>query len=128
MFTACDVIFTHAHCTGWQVVTACSLARIYFHLPEYFYLFIIYFKTFLNLKSVARQATLLWVFSHPSLFSVARGDRATVKFKPCNDYTSEAECFVTDSDGSVVLGLPTSRSLILITIHCEVKQTTNCRN
>ena len=50
MFTACDVIFTHAHCTGWQVVTAYSLARIYFHLPKYFYLFIIYFKTFLNLN------------------------------------------------------------------------------
>ena len=37
-------------------------------------------------KLVARQATLLWVFSHPSLFSVARGNRATINSNPVDPF------------------------------------------
>ena len=44
---------------------------------------------------------------------------------PCKykDRSTVAEFYIVDKDGPAILGLPTSRELRLITVHCEV--TTN---
>ena len=41
----------------------------------------------------------------------------------CKDRSTVAEFYIVDKDGPAILGLPTSRELRLITVHCEV--TTN---